>query len=325
MFTPGGIDLAGLISTSTGAAQQSTPSHLPPPIQPAPGASTTITPVVPPCTMHDTGAFRQNLTIGADQHVCGNVNVFGGNLTVNGIVDGNVTIGSGNATISGTVNGNITALGATIYLRSPAHVSGNIEVVGGTVQRDNGATVGGSIEQGIDPQHISPPHWLGITGPYDFPWSHLIFWALAGIAIATLFPRQLALVRRAARDSLPSAFFIGLLCSVVGALLAVVLFVTCLGIPLALLLAAGLAVASVVGTVALGLWLGERLLGRSRTARRAAVLPALLGVTLLALVQTLPCVGGVMTVLMGCAGLGASILALLYARRRAVWTPDGLL
>src|SRR5215467_9383303 len=68
---------AGQVSNQTPLAP--TPASLPT------STSTTLAPAVP-CTARDTGAFRQNLTIGPDQHVCGNVVVFDGNVTVKGIV-----------------------------------------------------------------------------------------------------------------------------------------------------------------------------------------------------------------------------------------------
>jgi hypothetical protein len=293
-----------------------------------PGSTATtaagLTPPIP-CTSRDTGAFRQSITIGKDQHVCGNVVVFDGNVSVAGVVDGNVTVVGGTGVISGTVNGSITALDANLHLVSGATVSGSIQVVGGSVERDPNVFVGGSIDQGINPQHISSSQFQMMGSSYAFPWSHLLFWVLASIAVTALFPRHVALVRRAARDSLPSAFLVGIVSAIVGSVLAIALFVTCLGIPLAILVAAALAIASVVGTIALGLWLGERLLGQSTISRRASVFPAMVGVTLLALAETIPCAGGVLTVLTSCVGLGASVLALLYSRRHAVWTSDGLI
>jgi hypothetical protein len=260
-----------------------------------------------------------------DQHVCGNVVVIGGDINIAGTVDGNVTLVSGKGVISGTVNGNITAVDANLSLRSSAIIGGGIQIVGGSIHQDSGASVEGSINRGVDPQHVLPPFWQGTGGSYNFPWSHLLFWLLASIALTALFPRHVALVRRAARGSLLPAFFVGILCGILGVILIVGFVFTCVGIPLALLVAVALVVASVVGTIALGLWLGERLLGRSGNSRRASVFPAMVGITLLALAQTAPCVGDVVTVLTSCTGLGASILALLYARRRPVWTPQGLL
>jgi len=276
-----------------------------------------------PCTAQDTGAFRQSISIGSDQHVCGNVVVVGGDMTIAGMVDGNVTLVSGSGVISGTINGSVTAVDANLRLQHGADVGGDIHVVGGSIQRASGVIVGGSVDRGIDPQHILPPFWQGTGSPYTFPWSHLLFWVLASIAVTALFPRHVALVRQAARGSLVPAFVMGVVCAIFGAILAVGLVFTCVGIPLALLIAVSLVVASVIGTIALGLWLGERLLGQPANGRRASVFPALIGVTLLALAQTAPCVGGIVTVLTSCTGLGASLLALLYARRRAVWTPQG--
>ena len=294
------------------------------PVSPTATTTAGLTPPVP-CTSRDTGAFRQSITIGTDQHVCGNVVVLDGNVNIAGVVDGNVTVAGGNGVISGTVNGSITALDASLHLVNGATVTGSVQVVGGSVQRDTGVFVGGSVDQGINPQHISSSQFRIMESPSDIPWSHLLFWVLASIAVTALFPRHVALVRRAARDSLPSAFLVGALCAIVGSVLAIVLVFTCLGIPLALLVAVALAVASVVGTIALGLWLGERLLGQSTISRRASVFPAMVGVTLLALAEMIPCVGGVLTVLTSCVGLGAAVLALLYSRRHAVWTPEGLL
>jgi hypothetical protein len=253
--------------------------------------------------------------------------VFGGDVNVAGEVDGNVTLAGGNGTISGKVNGSITALDASLHLENGAYITGSIQVVGGSVtgETDPGVFVGGTVDQGFNPRHFSTSQFNVMESPSDFPWSHLLFWLLATIAVTALFPRHVALVRRAARDSLPSAFLVGALSAIVGLLLAIGLVFTCLGIPLALVVAAALVIASVVGTIALGLWLGERLLGQSTISRRAAVLPALVGVTLLALAEMIPCAGGVLTVLFSCAGLGATVLALLYSRRHAVWTPDGLL
>jgi hypothetical protein len=318
LWSLGGTSARGESSRAPGTSMPTAPT-------PARGPVGTMLAPTVPCTAQDTGAFRQNVTIGSDQHVCGNVVVVGGDMTISGTVDGNVTLVSGSGVISGTVNGNITAVDANLTLQNGADIGGSVQVVGGSIRRDNGVSVGGSIDRGIDPQHILPPFWQGAGSPYNFPWSHLLFWVLASIAVTALFPRHVALVRRAVRGSLVPAFFVGVLCAILGAIVVVGFVFTCVGIPLALLIAVSLVVASVVGTIALGLWLGERLLGRSANSRRASVFPAMVGVSLLALAQTAPCVGDVVTVLTSCTGLGASILALLYARRGAVWTPHGML
>ncbi len=329
LLSPPGLSLSGAwLSGGRSAAhvpgQPTIPVWIPPTPSASASTSTALSPTVP-CTARDTGEFRQNVTIAKNQHVCGNVVVFSGDMTIDGVVDGSVTLVGGTGAISGTVNGSLTAVDADINLKSGAYIGGNIQLVGGSIRRATNVSIRGSIEKGISPQRMVPSQWQGIGGSYDFPWSHLLFWILASIAVTALFPRHVALVRRAARESLPSAFFVGVVCSIVGAVLSVGLFVTCIGIPFALLVAIALVAASVVGTIALGLWLGERLLGRSGTARRASVFPALIGITIVALAQTAPCVGDIVTILTGCTGLGAAILAVLYARRRAVWAPEGLL
>jgi hypothetical protein len=64
-----------------------------------------------------------------------------------------------------------------------------------------------------------------------------------------------------------------------------------------------------LGTVALGAWLGERLLGARGSADRTPVLPAIVGVLVLSGVESIPCIGGMIAVVAGCLGLGAALLS----------------
>ncbi|MGZ3716402.1 MAG: hypothetical protein ACXVA4_13355, partial [Ktedonobacterales bacterium] len=61
----------------------------------------------------------------------------------------------------------------------------------------------------------------------------------------------------------------------------------------------------------------SRMLGVALPEYRTPLLATVLGVTVLSLVKAIPCVGGILSLVIGCVGLGASVLALLYARRSA--------
>ena len=101
-----------------------------------------------------------------------------------------------------------------------------------------------------------------------------------------------------------------------GAVLGAALFVTCIGIPVTLLIALTLWVAWVVGTVAFASWLGASLLrGLRHNAEPSLLVSSLLGVLILCLLKSAPVVGVVVSVLVGCVGLGAAGLTLLSARR----------
>lgn len=245
--------------------------------------------------------------------------VVGADVSVEGSVAGSVTVAGGSATIAGRVGGSVTVLGGDVNLLAGADVGGGVTDAGGTIRRDSASHVGGDVQAGLGLNNLAPLEAIAPGGAYAFPWAHIIFWALAGAALALFYPSQLARVRRVAVREFPSTVVVGALAWVAGALLAVLLFITCLGIPVALVLAAGMWVASVVGTVALGYWVGDRLLGAGGRERNSPLAPTVLGVILIALAKAIPCVGAALTVIVACAGLGAALLTWHESRHAAGW------
>lgn len=260
------------------------------------------------CTGQNATGLRRPVDVGPDQNLCGGVTVVGAGVSIEGSVAGNVTVAGGSATIAGRVGGSVTVLGGNVYLLAGADVGGGVTDAGGTIRRDAQSHVGGSVQEGLGLNNLAPLEAIAPGGAYAFPWAHIIFWALAGAALALFYPSQIARVRRVAVREFPSSVVVGALAWVIGALLAVVLFITCLGIPVALALGVGLWVASVVGTVALGYWVGDRLLGAGGRERSTPLAPTVLGVSLIALAKAIPCVGAALTVIVACAGLGATLL-----------------
>lgn len=269
------------------------------------------------CTGSSRDVVNASAVVGQDDWLCGDLRVYNGDATVNGRVGGAVTIVHGSLDVSGEVDGSVTVLGGSLDLRPGARIGGGVNVVGGTLVRGDHTSVGGPISTDTALQQEAVSTFWGVDSTYAFPWSRLIFWVAVGGALAALFPRQLALVHRTVRDDLPQSLGVGVVVALVGGALAVVLALTCIGIPLAALLLAALWVAWVVGTVASGAWLGSRMLGIALPEYRTPLLATVLGVTVLSLVKAIPCVGGILSLVIGCVGLGASVLAMLYARRSA--------
>ncbi|MGZ3678665.1 MAG: hypothetical protein ACXWP0_05100 [Ktedonobacterales bacterium] len=269
------------------------------------------------CTGNSRDVVNASAVVGQDEWLCGDLRVYNGDATVVGRVGGAVTIVHGALAVSGEVDGNVTVLGGSLDLRPGARIGGGVNVVGGTLLRGDHTVVGGPVSTDNALQQEAMTNFFGFASTFSFPWSHLIFWVAVGGALVLLFPRQVALVHRSVRDDLPQSLGVGVVVALVGGVLAVVLTLTCIGIPLAVLLLAALWVAWVVGTVASGAWLGSRMLGVALPEYRTPLLATVLGVTVLSLVKAIPCVGGILSLVIGCVGLGASVLALLYARRSA--------
>ncbi len=267
------------------------------------------------CTAGSRNAFGESLTIAAEEHVCGDASVYGGKMTVLGQVDGNVTAVGGDVTIYGDVGGDVRAVGGSVYLEDGARVLGNVHALGGTVVRGKDAVVAGNIQHDTMDHDIAPLRWFGFSNSYAFPWMTILFWTLAAAGLTHFFPEAVGRVRAIARSDFPRSLVMGGVTFIVGALLSVVLIATCLGIPVALLVLGAMWLAWVVGTVALGLLLGERLLHSLAPGMHSPVAGAVLGVAALALTESVPCLGGVISLVAGCAGLGAAMLAALHARR----------
>ena len=267
------------------------------------------------CTGDGKTVWGSDLTVTSADHICGNVNVYGGNATIDGSVAGNVTVVGGDATVNGAINGNVTAIGGNIALGAEADVGGNVDALGGDIQKAPTALVGGNIEHGFTVHGITPLSWPGFTRGFVLRWWDIIFWGLASAVIAMIFPRQLRNVRSVVRREPVMSFAAGIGALIVGIVGALLLFITCVGIPVALVLGVAMWAAWVVGTVAIGLWIGEGLLRLGGAADRPPVLASVLGVLLLTLCESVPCAGGILGLVVGVAGLGASALTLLYSRQ----------
>lgn len=279
-----------------------------------PGASATLT---GGCTSSSRTVWGDSLTVARSDHLCGNVDVYGGSAIIDGSVAGNVTVVGGSAIVNGAVTGNVTAVGGDITLGPSADVGGNVDALGGNVQKAPTAIVGGNIEHGFTFNDVSPLSWLGFTSDIAVRWWSLLFWGLAAALSAVFFPRQLRSVRTVVRREPVMSFAVGIAALVVGVVAALVLLITCIGIPVALALGVALWLGWILGTAAIGLWIGEGLLRLGGSVDRPPALAAVLGVLLLTLCESVPCAGGILGLVAGLTGLGASALALLHSRQAA--------
>lgn len=258
--------------------------------------------------------FGKDFVVDTGQWYCDHVTDYGGTVTVLGHVGSDVVAVGGNVVISGTVDGRALALGGDVTLLPGAHIGGDVQAVGGTINRAPGVTVDGQVDAGMTGGRFSLPNITNII-PVRLDWADVIFWAFSGLIIALFLPSQLTRVQMMARHQPIGSLFLGLLAYIVGLISALVLALTCLGIPLALAIGVVLWGGSIFGTAALGHWLGGALIPGARHKRFPFMLATVLGVTLLAIASTAPVVGGVIRALVSMAGLGAVLLTIATMRR----------
>lgn len=259
----------------------------------------------------DVVAFGSNIVLEEGARVGRDIVVFGGNVN-----------------LAGQVGRRITIFGGSLTLESGSEVKDDVTIFGGGVDRKPGAVVHGRIVQGgvFSPGRERVP----FTFPFVAPWTSLwfngySFWsglvegfvrslittlglAALGVLILVFLPTQTNQVATTAeRAALPSVG-VGCLTLLVGGLLTLLLIVTCLGIPLALLLIVLLAAANVFGWVAVSSVLGERLLRGLRTTTIVPIVAMLVGVFVLWLVTQIPVLGGLISLFVASLGLGAVVL-----------------
>jgi cytoskeletal protein CcmA (bactofilin family) len=298
----------------------------------------------------DVLLFGQNYTLESDDELNGNVAVFGGNITVeedasvdgdialiggnfqmDGDVNGDVAVIGGNLTISGQVDGDIVVIGGQIQLTETAVVNGDIATIGGQVERDADAQVSGNITNNAPLVEVpGVPDVPNVPGVPDVPntpdviysynpwWegANVLFRALAVAAIAMLltlfFQTQFERVGSAITGQPILAGSFGLLTLVVAPLAILIMTITIILIPVALIVGfILLPLAWLFGMIALGQEVGDRFT-RAINQTWAPVLSTGFGTLLLMILSgfigMVDCVGWLVPFILTLMGIGGVMM-----------------
>ena len=225
----------------------------------------------------------------------------------------------GSVTISGEVDGDVTAVGGDINVQPGALTRGKLDSIGGRVVIAPGSNVRApapSMPQTWYGDHSSPTSFHILAPEASSFWLGLLFWVSAAIGLSAFVPEAVGHVRYTIAHRFLLSGVSGAVIAIVGALVGAALFLTCLGIPVTVVIALAMWLAWVIGTVAFGSWLGASLLRGGRHDREPSLLVStVIGVILLSLLKSLPFAGPIVSLIVGCVALGAATLTLLSARR----------
>ncbi|MBC7224338.1 MAG: hypothetical protein H5T59_08730, partial [Anaerolineae bacterium] len=277
-----------------------------------------------------TVRFGEDLVIAPGERVRGDAVVFGADALVEpgGLVTGDLAVMGGSATIRGEVLGAVVVFGGNANLEEGCQVSGDVVTFGGEVHRAPGARVQGQVLSGFRWAPFSGWFWswagqAGEPGAQRPPLS----WAeafvaglvgllrgivgalisallLAGLAIlAMLFlPQHTRQIAACVETAWPASLGVGILAVLVAVVVALVLVATLCLAPLGLLLLVAVAAAWILGLIAIGLLIGERLFQALNQADVSPLWQAAAGVALLILVSNAPCIGWAIGLAAGCIG-----------------------
>ncbi len=248
----------------------------------------------------DRAVFGGTFVLKRGQIMRGDLAVFGGTARVEegARLEGDMALVGGTATVAGEVDGDVALFGGTLRLEETALVRGNVAALGGTVDRAPGAVVEGDVIENSTVQ-IGPPALgfleRGVVRVQRSPFALLlsalgalvrtviVTLVLAGVAflVALYLPNHLRRVAHAAEEAPATSFGVGCVTLPIASLLGLVLAVTIIGIPVALVLWLALMAAWFFGLIGLGHLLGERLLRAADVRFPRPTAAAVVGVVVL--------------------------------------------
>jgi hypothetical protein len=262
-------------------------------------------------------------------------------------IEGDAVVFGGRAEIDGEIEGDLAVIGGDARLGSTARIEGDVASIGGQASVDDEAYVRGEIIQTteFDFDQIPLTFFRGVPPPPDFdagvryePFNLflrivtgfvkglVVALVIAGIGLLVVLflPEHTRTVGQAIHRATPTSFGVGLLTLIVGITAMILLFITCCLIPVGLLLALGLVLATLYGWIVVGYLLGVRIMRavQKDSGEPSPTVSALVGIFLVTLIQqglmalsNIPCLGFFFW-LMGAAlwlfvastGLGAVVL-----------------
>jgi hypothetical protein len=237
--------------------------------------------------------------------------VGGGNILLSSEVGRNVNLGGGTVTVSSKIGGNLKAnTGEPPVLTSKSEVKGDFFYTAPREAKiESGAKILGKttftpLEESA--KKAKKPFFPNV-GFKIFSTLGLI---LAGVVIVLLFPKQSRKIADMINSKPGKSFGIGLVISLLMPALILLLIITLLGIPLALLTLSFYLCATYLAKVFVGLWIGRLILGSGKNQQKgekeASLLGAVaLGTLLLGLILTIPFIGFLIKIVVVFLGVGA--------------------
>jgi uncharacterized RDD family membrane protein YckC len=276
----------------------------------------------------DRVSVGDSTSVGPDETIPGNAVAVMGSLTVDGTVDGNAVCVLGSNTINGTVHGNVVVVLGELRIGSHAHIDGNAVAAGGIIFKEPGAYVGGNtVQQGskfsfTDNSEASNwwTHGLRMGRPLALGHHLHVFWLINAcfvvlyVILALVFPEG----TRKCGDTLVKrpgiTFLTGVLAMIALPVVFVLLCITIVGIPVALIILP-LAVLSCVvfGRASLYALVGRSILGKDQHP----ALAVLVGALVVMAVYLIPVVGLGLWVVVGFLGFACALTTLMAPAKTA--------
>lgn len=250
--------------------------------------------------------------------VTGNLSIAGGDVVILGPVKGHVQAAGGNVLIDSEIGGDVSTGAGTLELGPNARIAGKLEHKGpDEIRRHPDAQVAGGIEKKEVRTREARRHAETVTRDHSFSLGGWL-WTLGLIGLAALlaaaFPGAARRLGAELSENTGLVFLLGF-CALAGLpIFAILLMVTIIGLPLALIVVLLYFLLLLLGYVAIAVAMGDLALNRYKSEMAARlgwrVAAAVLAMLALALLGRIPFLGGVVIFAALLAGIGAIMLSL---------------
>lgn len=293
-----------------------------PPLPPA----TPAVPPVPTVRGEDRNVMGGRVVVRADE-VVHTVTVTGGSAAIEGTVTGDLVVMGGSAKVrsGGRVIGDATVFGGSLEIENGGRVDGDVGVVGGSVKRAKGAIIGGRVVNGGEndgnvrirlqdgqittdtvPKREEPKTFASRAHAFGRKVTNMALLFVLGSVLLALLTNRMERLRIETASRPMKTFAWGIIATLLGSIatlvLLVVLCITVVGIPLAVLLALGLVVAFYGSMAAVLTTFGGAVLGHKTQNPYAHLL---LGCAAFLVLSSIPWIGGVVTFAVAMMAVGA--------------------
>lgn len=278
--------------------------------------------------------------------VNGDVIAAGGVVTIGGLVTQDVRVAGGTVQIVGTVTKNVTAAAGTVLVSPEARVGGNMLIFGGNTELDgtiNGnvnafaqnltitnSTIHGNVDYWSDREALvsgdaavngeikrhetntQTRQWkenANAAGRGAHTASAVVSFfttLIVGLLLIKLFPKYIKRSKEILDKELPKAFLRGSIAMFVIPLVLILLMITIVGIPLALIGALVFVIYLYVGRIFALVAIGSYILRKMKT-NESLSMSFLLGLIVYFFLGFIPVIGGILTFIVTLVGLGTAV------------------
>jgi hypothetical protein len=249
-----------------------------------------------------------NVEITPKGSIAGKLSVAGGTVQVRGPVGGSIDAAAGDLLIDAAVGGDVRVAGGSVELGPNARIAGRLLQRGWIdVRRDPAAQVAGGIER-REPRHES----RDVSTAHAFGWAWSITLAVIAAVIAGAFPAIATRLGANLRDKPGLSVLLGFAVLACVPATALLLGITIIGIPIAVLLLVAYGLLLIVAYASAGVLIGDAALARVRAAEASQAAwragAAAVAVIALALLGRVPFVGWLFGLAALLAGIGAIVV-----------------